>query len=80
MSSETASRTKNSTRNMFWGLLYGASTIVLPFISRVIFQTIFVNGTLQYCRQDTRNDFFILAVFIRTHKIFYLFVCIFLCL
>lgn len=36
MSSETASRTKNSTRNMFWGLLYGASTIVLPFISRVI--------------------------------------------
>ena len=30
------SRTRNSTRNMMWGLLYGASTIVLPFISRVI--------------------------------------------
>lgn len=31
-----SSRTRNSTRNILWGLLYGASTIVLPFISRII--------------------------------------------
>ena len=33
---KTSSRTRNSARNAVWGFFYGASTILLPFITRII--------------------------------------------